>query len=74
MVKKNKSWFRVWVSLVVYSVVFLLVACNVLVYNVVVLLVVRELTAAITGSRVGSPFDFGAIFGKSSWKRKMDDH
>ncbi len=53
---------------------FLLVACNVLVYNVVVLLVVRELTSAITGSCVGSPLDFGAIFGKSYWRRKMDGH
>jgi hypothetical protein len=39
----------------------------------VVLLVVRELLAAITGSRMGSSIGFGAIFGKFSWRRKMDD-
>ncbi len=32
------------------------------VYSVVVLLVVRELPAAITGSFVGSLIEFGAIF------------
>ncbi len=40
----------------------------------VVLLVLRELWAAITGSHVGSPIDFGANFGKFSLRRKMDDH
>jgi hypothetical protein len=34
----------------------------VVVYSVVVLLVVRELPAAITGSFVGSLIEFGAIF------------
>ena len=59
-------------SLVVYGVVVLMVVCNAVVYSVVVLLVVRELLAAITGSRMGSSIGFGAIFGKFSWRRKMD--
>jgi hypothetical protein len=54
-----------------------MVVCNVVVYNsvgvllVVSLLVVRELMTAITGSPVGSPIDFGAIFGNLSWRRKL---
>ncbi len=58
--------------------------CNVVVYNsvvvllvmsllVVCVLVVRELMTAITGSLVGSPIDFGAIFGNFSWRRKIED-
>ncbi len=39
----------------------------------VVILVVRELTDSITGSRIGSLIDFGAIFGNFSRRRKMDD-
>jgi hypothetical protein len=42
----------------------LLVVCNMVIYSVVVLLVVRELTAAITFSCVGSAIDFGAFFEK----------
>jgi hypothetical protein len=53
--------------------VVLLVVCNMMVYSLVVLLVVRELTAAITGSQVGYPIDFRGIFGRFSWRRKMDD-
>ncbi len=48
--------------------------CNMVVYSVAVLLVVRELMAAITRSRVGSPIDFRAIFAKFSRRSKMDDH
>jgi hypothetical protein len=40
----------------------------------VVLMVLTELPAANTGSCVGSPIAFRAIFGKFSWRRKMDDH
>ncbi len=53
--------------------VVLLVVCDVVIYSMVVLLVVKELTAAITGSCVGSPIDFGALLGKFSWRRKMAD-
>jgi len=51
-------------------VVVLLVVCNAVVYSVVVLLVVRELTAAITGSRMGFLIDFGAILGKIFMEEK----
>ncbi len=39
----------------------------------VILLGVRELMDAITGSYVGSLIDFGATFGNFSRRRKMDD-
>ncbi len=48
--------------MVVIGVVILLVVCKVVVLSMAVLLVVRELPAAITGNGVGSPIDFGAIF------------
>jgi hypothetical protein len=51
-----------WPIVVVYGVVALLVVCNVVFYSMVVLLVVRELPATITGSLVGSLIEFGAIF------------
>jgi hypothetical protein len=38
--------------------VVLMVVCNAVVYSTVVLLVVRELMAAITGSHMGSLIDF----------------
>ncbi len=59
-------------NVVIYSVLVLLVACNVVVCSMVVFLVVRELPATITGSCLGFPIDFRAIFGKFSWRRKMD--
>jgi hypothetical protein len=46
---------------------------TVVVYGMVALLVVYSVVV-LTGSRVGSPNDFRAIFGKFSWRRKMDDH
>ncbi len=50
--------------------VVLLVVCNAVVYSMVVLLVAKELMAAITGSRMGSRIDFGAIFGKIFMEEK----
>jgi hypothetical protein len=47
-----------------YGMVILLMVCNMVVYSVVVLLVVGELPAAITGSHMGSRIDFRTIFGK----------
>jgi hypothetical protein len=47
-----------WPIVVVYGVV----VCNVVFYSKVVLLVVRDLPATITGSLVGSLIKFGAIF------------
>jgi hypothetical protein len=38
------------------------VVCNVVFYSMVVLLVVRDLPATITGTLVGSLIEFGAIF------------
>jgi len=68
MVKKTSPGLEFgsvwWLIMVVYGMVVLLVVCNLVVYCVVVLLVARELPAAITGNHLGSPIDFGAIFWK----------
>ncbi len=50
-----------------------MVFCNLVFYSMVVLLVVKELTVAITGSRLASPIDFRGILGNFSQRRKMDD-
>jgi hypothetical protein len=50
-----------------------MVVFNLVFYSMVVLLVVKELTAAITDSHVWFPIDFGAILGNFSQRRKMDD-
>jgi hypothetical protein len=41
-----------------------MVVGNVVVYSMVVLLGARDLTAAITGSHMGTTIDFGAILGE----------
>ncbi len=53
-----------WPIVVFYGMVILLMVCNMVVYSVVVLLVVGELPAAITGSHTWSRIYFRTIFGK----------